>query len=838
VNRTDLDFALEDHDLRVQLHGVDSAEGHLRGRHPEDADTILAEYERRIGEVKGTDRGLIADDHEAWYLPKREGAGPRWTFARSQTKLPEHVLDKTSATADEILARLDNPRSESIKTRGLVLGHVQSGKTTSFLSVAAKAADNGFDLVIILAGVHNSLRRQTQDRAASTIVHNPDLWWLGTLNGDFRSDGNTLTSVLGGSGKRGLLVVKKHQTILRRLAEWLESESDASLRQLSVLVIDDEADQAGLDVSDGPELAGVHKQLMRIVNLSTTDGHSRCAYLAYTATPYANILTSQAVDGLYPRSFIYPLDKPDGYVGADELFGDWVAGDPVNLEPEDNSEDPITDGLDAAITWFVLATAARAHLEGGVEKFHSSMLIHTTQLTEEHLGYRPAIENHLRSILADFENDPSRLRSFYETTKSKVSTKDSEDEEGIDEDSASWEELEPHVPTVLKRLLERTSAGEAFVEDGRKQHAHSGVIVDNSKVDWSERLTYSKLSEGEPSVTVIAIGGNTLSRGLTLEGLICSYFARTARTYDSLMQMGRWFGYRHGYRHLVRIWTTQGLLDWFTELNQVEQELRDELVWMQNNSFAPDQYGPRIRTSPNMNITRAAAMRSVSREVSYSDFLFDPSWLDLRQQVLEQNKALVMAFAESLGDPARHVEASPLFTKVPMARIRSLLSEFQFHAEEKRMDTPSMLAYIDKHPNHLGSWNVLFKSVRSSTRFDYGGQVGEVGAVSRARLENNSVAYIGSLVDSGDHRLDVGSGDPVGARYRSLGEPPLLVFYAIDRYSAPRRAGRRVPLDAPETPIAMSLALPYTGTRDYVMPALAARTTDPVPADLEDHANV
>lgn len=597
VRPDDLEDELHDHDTRVRQHGVEWAEEKLRRRQPDDAELVISTYRARIGEPLHL-CGLLAKDHEGWYLPKPVDESPRWAFARTQLRLPEPVVNETSRVADEILARLGNPSAPSITTRGLVLGHVQSGKTTSFLSVAAKAADNGYDLIIILAGVHNSLRRQTQDRAVRTLMHKKDLWWLGTAVGDFRPDGNSLSSHLAGNAKRGLLVVKKHAKILERLADWLEQErAHQSLGRRAILVIDDEADQAGLDVSTSGELEGVHKQLRRIVDLSTAAGNRRCAYLAYTATPYANILTSQDDYGLYPSDFIYPLSKPAEYVGSQELFGDDQVGDPVQIEEDDSNEIALTDRMGDAIRWFVLATAARVGLGAPLDSFHSSMLIHTTQLTADQLGYRPLVEAFLHDLADELADDLSGLQSFYEQALAQVPSQPGGGAGFLNEATASWVQVQPHIAAVLHRLLMRTPAGPPFREDGKVQQAHSGVIVDNSHVDWTDRLTYSNLDAGQPSVTVIAIGGNTLSRGLTLEGLVCSYFARTARTYDSLMQMGRWFGYRPGYRHLLRVWTTDELLSWFRELDQVEQELREELVWMQDEGLSPRQYGPRIRVS-------------------------------------------------------------------------------------------------------------------------------------------------------------------------------------------------------------------------------------------------
>lgn len=824
MNTEELEDKLFNFDARVQQSGFVDAEAILRRQDATNAERIIAEYHRRIGEPLIGKIGLVASTEEPWYLPLPDSQSPRWSYAKKQLGLDDDAVARTSAVADQILARLANPSGSTIATRGLVLGHVQSGKTTSFLSVAAKALDRRYDLVIILSGVHNSLRRQTQERAARTLVHNESLWWLGTALNDFRPDGNSLSSHLAGPGKRGLLVVKKRADILGKLATWLESESDAALRRMAILVIDDEADQAGLDVASGSQLEGVHKQLSRIVNLRTSSDERRCAYLAYTATPYANILTSQAEYGLYPRDFIYPLEPPSSYVGIDELFGEGQIGDPVRIEVDTDAAEILTDGLRDAIRWFVLATAARAGLGSPVESFHSSMLIHTTQSTDDQIAYRPVIEEFLVDLRAEFLADPTIMESFYEQTLRQVPAQERNEPGFVNERTAAWTEVNDHIVQVLDRLIDRTPAGEPFREDGHMQRAHSGVIVDNSKVDYMDRLTYSNLSAGQPGVTVIAIGGNTLSRGLTLEGLVSSYFARTARNYDSLMQMGRWFGYRPGYRHLLRIWTTQGLYDWFQELNQVEQDLREELIWMQNNDISPDQYGPRIRTSPNLNITRAAAMKSVAKEVSYSDCVIDPAWLDLDPTVLELNQSVARELAQGLGS-SESVGPSRLFRDVPLSRIRAFLTDFKTHDEEKRLDKPSLISYLDKEASNLGKWNVLFKSnsVSNTSDFDFGGDVGRVATIRRSRHKNVSVAYIGSLVDSGDHRLDLGELPPSnGARYRSESEPPLLVVYAIDKTSPPKAGGNRVALNAETTPLSVSFVLPKSNSFvQYVAPIVA-----------------
>lgn len=827
VNEFELEEALEAFGTRVKRNGLDFAENHLRQGRPDQADQIIDEFLLRVGKVLKTEKGLRSTELEEWYIPLQDFESQRWVHARSQLSVPEEIRTRTGEVADQIVARLGNPLGSDITTRGLVLGHVQSGKTTSFLSVAAKALDNDYDLVIVLAGVHNSLRRQTQDRAARTLVHKRRLWWLGTEISDFKPDGNHLSSHLAGDGKRGLLVVKKHSTVLRKLGDWLERTSDAERRDMAILVIDDEADQAGLDVSRGEELEGVHKELRRIVDLKTDDGNRRCAYLAYTATPYANILTSRDEYGLYPKDFIFPLDKPEAYMGSEELFGEERIGRPVQIEDDDSSDDLLTTGLKSAIRWFIVATAARACVDKPLEEFHSSMLIHTSSRVAEQELYQPAIEGYLATLVDEFANDPSTMRDFYETSLRQVPARDGGGDGFIDEVTAGWDDVAEHVPTVLTRLINRTASGEPFKEDGKMLHAHSGVIVDNGSTDSVDRLTYSKVEEGQPSVTVIVIGGNTLSRGLTLEGLTCSYFARTARTYDSLMQMGRWFGYRPRYRHLVRVWTTQRLFDWFQELNLVEQELRDELIWMQDNGLSPSEYGPRIRLSPHMNITRASVIRSVDREVSYSDHVVDPSWLDLTPEVLEANRTAATNLATGLGGHDPVGSGSLLFRNVPASKIRTFLEEFSFHPEETRIDRSTFLSYLDRElaQGRLGQWSVVFKSLHdrdSRSTHDFGGDVGSVNTVTRSRIDQASMALIQGLRASDDHRLDVGSPEPSdGSRFRGIDEPPLLVMYALDPEGPPKARSRRVTLSAPSTPVSVVLAMPRSETSvEYIRPAV------------------
>ena len=783
---------------------------------PEVADAVVARYLEAMGEVSFERTALTAEGLDQWYEERKPQNMVRWSYARDHLGLDAAAVEQIDRSSDEIVSLLSDPAAVDITTRGLVLGYVQSGKTTSFLSVAAKAADCGYNLVIILAGVHNTLRRQTQDRAVRTLVHSRDLWWLGTAVGEFYDDGNSAQSHLSGNGRRGLLVVKKNVHVLRRLNDWLDGETDADRRRLRILVIDDEADQAGLDVGDGSTPQGIHEQMLRLVNFRTSDDHRRCAYLAYTATPYANILTNQDWEDLYPRDFIVPLRKPAPYVGAQELFGTEAVGRPVIPVDDEDDEATMPDSLRDAVSWFVVATAARAALRGSIDDFHSSMLVHTTSRVHEQQEYVEPIQRHLESLRGEEGSGFPSLAEIYTSTLHRVPPTFVVAGEEKTEAVAGWSEVRALLPEVLRRLVERQEAAPEFVEDGKSQVPRSGIIVDNGSVHSRDRLTYSDLGDAatESGVFALVIGGNTLSRGLTLEGLVSSYFARTSPSYDTLMQMGRWFGFRNGYRHLVRIWTTRELMGWFLELTHVEEDLRAELEWMIEEGFTPDRYGPRIRTSTNMNITRQAAMRSVGIEPAFSDDRVEPGWLDLDPEVLASNREAVLAMVADLpeGSVSRSEPGTNRIARdVPHAVVARFLERYSFHGMENRVDVASLRRHIDRHADALSEWTVLFKSLdNGGAPFDFGGAVGEVVSVRRSRFADPEVAYIGSLVDSNDHRIDRGGAKAEGFRYRGPDEQPLLAIYAIDPVSEPAaRSEGRVPLDAPEHPIGVSLTLPF-----------------------------
>lgn len=796
-----------------------------------DGQVLQKAYEERTGKV-WTDtsaKALIGDERSArpkWY--SGGAAGKRWRYVRARMDhLPEETIDVVHRSSDKVVGLLDPPRpGVAIGTRGLVLGYVQSGKTTNFTAVAAKAADAGFQLVIVLAGIHNALRRQTQQRLWGQLVHDPANWWSGTIRSDFPAEANPPEALLSGRHKRGLLVVKKNVRVLEKLNDWLDRAGEGFRREHAILVIDDEADQAGIDVAPKDTYAGVHAQLRRLLSWGY-ENTSRVAYIGYTATPYANILTDTDAAGLYPGDFVVDLPRPDGYLGAERLFGSETepgldvirdVPDVLDIDPDDEAPLLLPPSLQDAIDWFVLASAARRVIEDGWT--NSSMLVHVSQLRANQLALKEPIQQHLRSLLEDVLQDKAatldRLRATWETEAGRLAAAE------LGENAVGYDQLRAHLPETLRRLVEEPECPDPD-GDLLPLVARSGVVVDNS-LPQARRIAYPPTDDC--GVTVIVIGGNTLSRGLTLEGLVCSYFSRTARAYDTLMQMGRWFGFRPGYGHLSRIWMTSELRGWFSDLTQVEAEIRADIRHLEaQGGMTPRDYALRVRTHPQMAITRASAMQHAKQ-----------AWASLGDQRLQMTRfnrhdeawlrhnhdVAVDMLDKALDRGARvHKDAGRAFLlDVPQQLVRDFLAGFRTVDRNLDLRIDLITSWLDaeQEDGRLDRWNIGVIGVTEDRDPIPMGRLGSFRPVIRTHLGDDPdepVGYIKALMAPRDERADhvadtsVTPMPPSGANRRGIDEPPLLLLYPIDPTSDPGpRSGDRTALGAVGPVVGVALVFP------------------------------
>ncbi|MET7603997.1 Z1 domain-containing protein [Streptomyces avermitilis] len=783
---------------------------HIRERH--EQQTI------RIKELEEP-HAVVLGNRDTWYTgpQAKDKCWPAIAELLRKDDWPQPAIRSLDDSSTRVVSLLNHPKEKAFSTRGLVVGYVQSGKTTNFTSVMAKAADRGYKLFIVLAGIHNGLRRQTQARLVQQLVEpNPSMWsQLTGLEKDFTPQENP-ASYFGKSNKtRVLCVVKKNATVLRKLARWLEKASDY-LEDCPALIIDDEADQATVATkSINPLILDIMGSL------------PKSAYVGYTASPFANLLIDPSAKDLYPEDFVVNLPKPGGHFGTEVLFGRYALDgeDPEQVDdghdmirsvPEDDVpcvrpgtradiegfEPVITDTLRRAVEYFWLVTAARR--VRGTGNPHSTMLIHTSVNTAVHNSFKRPLE-HLREQSARSLVDSgflSRLRDLWEQETGRVPAED------FGETKVPFEQLVPELPGVLGSCR---------------------VIMDNSSSE--NRLDYEN-----GQVVAIAVGGNTLSRGLTLEGLSVSYFVRAVSAYDTLLQMGRWFGFRNGYADLPRIWMTDELAEWFRHLATVETEMRRDIDIYMTEDETPLTFAVRLRTHPALRVTAAAKMRNaVTAASSYGGkriqthyFHTNADWL--RRNIEAARDLVTASAANAVRVEERSAEGRYIFRDVPHNVVTDFLTTYRFHEKSPENDADLIVDYIRKRvatAGSLGRWNVAIVGNPSGENdFTFAPGV-TVGRNVRARLGDATnpspdFADIKTLMSRRDAAVDL-DGDTakltekgiMDMRRAKLPDTGLLVLYPIDKVSEPSPSKKlRASLNAEEHVIGVGLVFPEPWDKD------------------------
>jgi hypothetical protein len=785
-------------------------------------------------------------ERSRWYAGPSENSN-YWNFVKTRLEQEgrskieiEEVLDSSST----ILGLLDPPASQvAFSSRGLVLGYVQSGKTTNFIATAAQAADAGYRLIVVLSGVTNNLRKQTQDRLERSLTGtNPNNWhWLTSLDADFNESKNA-NQLLSPPGNRVIAVIKKNNSRLKSLKKWLNSAPLLTRQGLPVLFIDDEADQATINSAKvAHRQTAINKTLTEILDTKFLPRH---AYLGYTATPFANILSDARTEQqLFPRDFIYPLKRPENYFGAEQLFGRNPLAEEeqeisqgrdivISVSFKDRSqlgklantnsvvsEPTLPNSLLEAIKWFIVSTAAR-HYRSKKNKF-STMLIHTSGRIYAHQDMKTLVEKQLNSWNKLPPNEISRLFEDCWDAEKRRGTIDG------DEPLPSFYEIESLVSKVLDELK---------------------LIVDNSRSD--DRLVYDFENE-EESVPFIVIGGNTLARGLTLEGLICSYFMRTSSYYDSLLQMGRWFGYRVGYDDLQRIWMQDDLIPMFRDLALVEEEVRSQITELAKEGRQPIQVPILIRDHPIMGITAPNKMNYAKKlRIGYAEkrtetitFSSNPEWL---QHNLDATKNFVTTLSSRrLIGQNKSDQGFDMAQEVPWDLVKEYVLSYNFLETARIANGELISQYVDLHQGkgELEKWNIFFYKTLHSTKpsVDFGHGI-EISPINRSAKDIDpltGVFNIHHLVSSVDGAADVPLGrrelqqrysgqlsDSGMRRARKdfgLQKTGLLGIYLVDKNSE-AMAKDRIPLNVDNHIVGLGFFFPKSsldiGVVDYYGPDL------------------
>jgi len=802
-------------------------------------ESVSERIDRAVVELENQEKQVItlfpapivsAGKQGRWYIGPTETSSPNWIAYRAhleQKGWGDEAIDSIDRASTKITNELLCPNgSREGRFQGLVLGYVQSGKTASMAATIAKAADSGYRMVIVLAGMTNVLRQQTQIRLLSDVVnHNPALWLEGTtIESDFKP-GSSPKLPVPTRNSCSLFVVKKNAAVLSRLKKALNKLSEIERKTLPTLIIDDECDQASINTSayrsSVTRINGLIRDLCRKL--------VKVTYVGYTATPYANVLMAEtSVDGrrdLYPSEFIISLDEPDGYFGARRLFGDdidvekntelpyirrvpdedreWLQ--PASRKEREEFTPRITSSLHDACDWFLLSLAARR--ARGKEGEHCCMLIHTTIYAACHRQMRSMIKRAwltptLDALKTNERERLEQLRALWERESSALGS-----ERRFELDC-------PDSPETFEELIPVLSAAAESVT----------MTVENSESEYSERLDFN----GKKPVHSIVIGGNVLARGLTIEGLVCSYFIRTSSQYDTLMQMGRWFGYRRGYEDLPRIWMTRDLENAFRELVTVEEIIRSEIATISRQGWTPSEMAVRVPQITGLSITarNKLVMENLEEcDVSYygtheQTFSF-PADAEFHRHNWNAGTLLVREVSTRKNVEYSKKKDAHLFCDVPYEAILRFLRSYQFDRECLNRISDFIQNEIEKDEKSMQTWNLGLMGASKGTVTSFGA-LNNHPMVTRSKInplypeqsggslewELHNLIYIKALMGAQDLLVDVNREEYKEwmkttpspdfdrskpswksiKRYRdhALGCRPLILLYPIDKDSKPR----------------------------------------------------
>lgn len=786
-------------------------------------DAALEIVRAEIQDVEILCRHSIVDAPEDWY--RGPGANSlHWSALHEYLKTKgwnPDTIDSLDRASTEVVSLLGNPGKDKFACRGLVVGYVQSGKTANMTAVMAKAVDAGYNMIIVLGGVTNKLRKQTQDRFEQDVLRHRTLWQLYTTSdaaGDFVQPPNA-GFVMPAEGHAQLIVMKKEGSRLKQLRRTISRTPPVVLRELKVLLIDDECDQASVNSARGEfDMTRINAEIRQVLAALPA-----VTYVGYTATPFANVFINpypygneEDLDDLYPRDFITALERPIGYFGAREVFGSDSAeagseeqdmirllqeDDPERLRPtspkdKESFHPEMTRSLEDAILWFLASCAIRR--ARGQEGDHMSMLVHSSPYVRQHEYMsgliREWIEQRQSDLIAGTGEPATRLREVFEEERERTAAA------GQDRILENFETVLTYLPAVLNALR---------------------YPVENGETDEALRLDYT----GDP-VTCIVVGGTVLARGLTLEGLCVSFFLRTSKQYDTLLQMGRWFGYRRGYEDLPRLWTTEDLASKFRSLAVIEEEIRDDIAVYRENRLTPRVFAVKVRAIPGMAITAATKMKHAFRtSMSFAGKHVQTIRFDHRNsEIVGSNWNAASQLVDSMlqtSEPTPEARGL-LFRKIPFHLIRRFIAATEISDEHMDLKQPHLIQYLDEEEGSLENWNVAVIRTNSTTTSSKPlGGLGHVLTMRRSRLREASRRYadIKALMSKADILIDADR-EPEGkedwTNYKACRpDLPLLLLYLIDARSEPQirkssddKPPSRVALDAVSDIIGFGIVFP------------------------------
>jgi len=766
---------------------------------------------------------ILGDDYEhdyTWYqnlLDSQDYSEYYWPRYRTYLETQKHFAPKIletleSKTLKSIMSYLGNPNSDApFARRGLVVGDVQSGKTSNYLGLIAKAADAGYKVIFVLTGTIESLRKQTQQRVEEGFVGFDSVEGIDVGVGrgpkmpkaftsrakDFTAgdNQNTTYKISDYSKEPMIFVVKKNVPVLKKIfASLTKINTTAEHQKINypMLMIDDEADNASVNTNKAEnDPTKINKYIRSILSLFT-----RTTYVGFTATPFANVFINyDTVDemlgnDLFPKDFIYALNAPSNYCGSKRYFFDknknveYIQDANQNIFPMNHKKDwdgsRLFKSFYHSINTFLIANAVR-DIRDADPKTHRSMLINMSRFTK--------VQGVIKEIVFDyFDTIKKTVKQTHKLNRKVALTNPyiSDLKESFDKEFANC-----------------TNNGELITWDDVFDNLYNAinnikiVIVNSSKE--SEKINYDE--HKKDGLRVIAIGGLALSRGLTLEGLMVSYFYRNTSTFDVLMQMGRWFGYRDGYDDLCRIFLTATSAEYYKEICIDIECLKNDIKTMCKQHKMPKEYGIRVRNaSIEMSITAANKMRNTKNKIVRKSFygnIFETPYLHRDLDIIKSNIEASINFLSKINYSQRDIGVTqhPYFRNIPKSLIVDFLNQINVHEANENFDTKQLNDFLEKSDSELNNFDILVIGGSSNLKFVYKPLGIDMNLVQRKfDIKDNGVEQVIRVNATRAHlwgRSDAKYGltpkeqasIPENARaqdYLIKGRNPLLIIYFVD----------------------------------------------------------
>lgn len=736
----------------------------------------------------------------------------------------ENVISKLDSITDEILDRIENPKIKNrhFDRRGLVVGHVQSGKTANFMGLINKSIDCGYSVIVVLSGIHDNLRCQTQMRIDEEVIGrdtssnseikkigvctlpgeqyiNVDTFTTQNDKGDFNSKTLRNIGVQPSPDRPMIFVVKKNASSLKNLIEYFnnattilndnfvtQSNNRKIINNLPLLIIDDEADQASPNTNaisnDDGELdpKSINKKIRELLLL-----FNQRVYIGYTATPFANIFIHHDQDhsvfgqDLFPSSFILAIEPPSNYFGPQKIFGtndeEFEERTPIHISVLDAAQEDseflplrhkshdvpnfIPESMKEALKSFILSSAVR--IIRGQSKKHNTMLIHCTRYTSIQNAVAEFVEDEFNILKNGIVNNDfdtiQKLKELWDRDYNRISLK-------FGYSKLDWSTVNSNLKQAVQKIENKPLRinGEA-----------------------KDLLDYKNKQEN--GMSVIIIGGDKLSRGLTIEGLTVSYFTRTSSLYDTLMQMGRWFGYRHGYEDLCRIYTTNDLFNWYRHITTAFNLLLSDFNEMLRQRATPVEFGLRVLSHPDMMATNAMKMRyAESVPLAYNGRFTETVTLsnnaDIKSNNFKAFQTILNKLLEINENPKNY-----LWENVNYEIIKHFFETYITSKDSPAANTNRIIEYIENGDNLsiLQNWNVALCSLKSSVNGVYQISGLSINPITRSikRKISNEKLYIKRLGDPGHERLDFKIDTQLTGEELRRTEPrlstPMLILYPM-----------------------------------------------------------